>query len=300
MHVNTHLKPESVGKTGKGLYPDGMVEHDGHVGQLLKKLDDLGIANDTIVVYTTDNGAEVMSWPDGGSTPFRGEKATNWEGAFRVPNVIRWPGTVKPGHGLQRHLRARGFPPDVRGSRRRQGRGRPLHEGLPVGKETFKVHLDGYDLSPFFRGEAKESPRSEFLYWNDDGELVGCATTTGSSRSRFRSTRDFEVWEREFTNLACPTRTTCAPIRSSAGDESFEYDEWKADRAFMPRPGAGDRRAVAPELQGVPDPPEARELQPRRGDAEDDAEVLVGAAVPPPRGRRGGGSARRVDGVPRR
>ena len=92
MHIFTHLKPESQGKTGLGLYPDGMVEHDGHVGQLLKKLDDLGIADNTLVVYTTDNGAEVMSWPDGGSTPFRGEKATNWEGGFRVPMVIRWPG----------------------------------------------------------------------------------------------------------------------------------------------------------------------------------------------------------------
>ena len=97
MHVFTHLKPESEGKTGLGLYPDGMVEHDGHVGQLLKKLDDLGIADNTIVVYTTDNGAEVMSWPDGGTTPFRGEKATNWEGGFRVPTCIRWPGVIKPG-----------------------------------------------------------------------------------------------------------------------------------------------------------------------------------------------------------
>ena len=97
MHVFTHLKKESEGKTGLGLYPDGMVEHDGMVGQLLKKLDDLGIADNTIVVYTTDNGAEVMTWPDGGSTPFRGEKATNWEGGFRVPMCIRWPGVIKPG-----------------------------------------------------------------------------------------------------------------------------------------------------------------------------------------------------------
>ena len=97
MHVWTHLKPESQGKTGHGIYPDGMVELDGYVGQLLKKLDDLGIADNTIVVFTTDNGAEVMSWPDGGTTPFRGEKATNWEGGYRVPTVIRWPGTIKPG-----------------------------------------------------------------------------------------------------------------------------------------------------------------------------------------------------------
>src|SRR5262249_46659868 len=97
MHVFTHLSPSAQGKTGLGIYPDGMVEHDGHVGQLLKKLDDLGIAKNTIVVYTTDNGAEVMTWPDGGNTPYRGEKATNWEGAYRVPALIRWPGVIQPG-----------------------------------------------------------------------------------------------------------------------------------------------------------------------------------------------------------
>jgi arylsulfatase len=97
MHIFTHLKPESVGKTGMGMEADGMVEHDAHVGQLLKKLDDLRVADNTIVVYTTDNGAEMMSWPDGGSTPFRGEKATNWEGGYRVPTLIRWPGVIKPG-----------------------------------------------------------------------------------------------------------------------------------------------------------------------------------------------------------
>ena len=97
MHIWTHLKPKSAGKTGLGVYPDGMVEHDAMVGQLLKKLDDLGIADNTIVFYSTDNGAEVMSWPDGGTTPFRGEKNTNWEGGYRVPAAIRWPGLIEPG-----------------------------------------------------------------------------------------------------------------------------------------------------------------------------------------------------------
>jgi arylsulfatase len=97
MHVFTHLKPESENKTGLGIYADGMVEHDGHVGQVLKQIDELGIADNTIVIYSTDNGAEVMSWPDGGTTPFRGEKNTNWEGGYRVPAVVRWPGLVKPG-----------------------------------------------------------------------------------------------------------------------------------------------------------------------------------------------------------
>jgi arylsulfatase len=95
--VFTHLKPSSVGKTGHGLYPDGMVELDGYVGDLLKKVDDLGVADNTIVVFTTDNGAEECIWPDGGATPFRGEKDTNWEGGWRVPCVMRWPSVIKPG-----------------------------------------------------------------------------------------------------------------------------------------------------------------------------------------------------------
>ena len=121
MHIWTRLKPESQGKTGLGVYPDGMVEHDAHVGQLLKKLDDLGIANNTIVIYTTDNGAETFTWPDGGTTPFRGEKNTNWEGSYRVPALVRWPGLVQPAHRDQRHRLGRGLGVDIDG---RGGRAR--------------------------------------------------------------------------------------------------------------------------------------------------------------------------------
>ena len=119
MHVFTHLKPSSVGKTGLGLYPDGMVELDGYVGQLLKKLDDVGVADNTIVVFTTDNGAEVMSWPDGGATPFRGEKDTNWEGGWRVPCVMRWPGVIEPGRVINEICLVAGLHPDLRGRERR-------------------------------------------------------------------------------------------------------------------------------------------------------------------------------------
>ena len=129
MHVFTHLKPSSVGKTGHGLYPDGMVELDGYVGQLLKKLDDLGVTDNTIVVFTTDNGAEVLSWPDGGATPFRGEKDTNWEGGWRVPCVMRWPGVIKPGEVINEIGSLHGFPADVRGGRRRAGHRREAEEG---------------------------------------------------------------------------------------------------------------------------------------------------------------------------
>src|SRR5438128_4310669 len=148
MHVWTHLKPESKGKTGLGTYPDGMVETDGHVGQLLKLLDDLGIADNTIVVYTTDNGAEVMTWPDGGSTPFRGEKDTNWEGGFRVPCVIRWPGIIKPGTIVNDMCAHEDFIPTFAAAAGEPQIVDKLRKGHKLGDRTFKVHLDGSNLLP--------------------------------------------------------------------------------------------------------------------------------------------------------
>jgi arylsulfatase len=233
MHVWTHLKPESQGKTGHGLYPDGMVEHDGHVGQLLKKLDDLGIANNTIVVYTTDNGAEVMSWPDGGNTPFRGEKATNWEGGFRVPMVIRWPGVIKPGtvyndifahEDLIPTLAAAGGDPDVVAR---------CLKTCQSGSKSFKVHLDGYNLMPFFKGEVKESPRKEFLYWSDDGDLL--ALRIGDWKIVFKEQlhTGLGVWSGEFTNLRIPKLFNLRADPFERGDESMLYDKWMAERSFI-------------------------------------------------------------------
>ena len=206
MHVWTHLKPASQDKTGLGLYADGMVELDGYVGQLLDKLDELGIADNTIVVFTTDNGAEVMSYPDGGNTPFRGEKATNWEGGFRVPMVIRWPGVIKPGtivndicahEDLLPTFAAAAGDPDIV---------EKCKKGHKAGDKTFKVHLDGYNLLPFFKGEVKESPRKEFIYWNDDGQL--CGIRLGNIKLNFLQQlhKGMDVWTREFTNYPHPAR----------------------------------------------------------------------------------------------
>jgi arylsulfatase len=172
MHVWTHLKPESQGRTGLGTYPDGMVETDGHVGQLLRLLDDLGVADNTIVVYTTDNGAEALSWPDGGSTPFGGEKDTNWEGGFRVPCVIRWPGIIKPGTIVNDMCAHEDFLPTFAAAAGEPQIVDKLLKGHEIGSRTFKVHLDGHNLLPFLKGETKESPRKGFLYWSDDGDLV--------------------------------------------------------------------------------------------------------------------------------
>jgi arylsulfatase A-like enzyme len=233
MHVFTHLKKESDGKTGLGLYPDGMVEHDGHVGQLLKKLDDLGIADNTIVVYTTDNGAEVMSWPDGGSTPFRGEKATNWEGGFRVPTVIRWPGVIKPGtvyNDMFAHedfiptFAAAGGDPDVVAR---------CLKTCQSGNKSFKVHLDGYNLMPFFKGEVKESPRKEFLYWSDDGDLLALRLNQWKISFKEQDYTGLSVWQREFTNLRAPRIYNLRTDPFEQGPTSFEYGKWMAERMFL-------------------------------------------------------------------
>ncbi|MCY1328776.1 choline-sulfatase [compost metagenome] len=233
MHIFTHLKAESQGKTGKGLYPDGMVEHDGHVGELLKKLEDLGVLENTIVIYTTDNGAEVMSWPDGGTTPFRGEKATNWEGGYRVPMLIRWPGVIKPNtvyndmfshYDLIPTFCAAAGEPDIVAK---------CLTGYEAGSKTFKVHLDGFNLMPFFRGEVMDSPRREFLYWNDDGELVAIRVQDWKVNFKIQEHTGIGVWQREFTSLRVPWIINIRADPFERGPESFEYDRWMAERAFI-------------------------------------------------------------------
>jgi len=171
MHVWTHLKEESVGVTGIGLYPDGMVEHDKAIGVVLAKLEELGIIDNTIIMYSTDNGAEKFTWPDGGTTPFRGEKGTTWEGGFRAPCVIRWPGVIKPGtkyndifshEDMMPTLLAAAGVPDVK---------EKLLTGYKANGKNFKVHLDGYNMMPFFKGEVNESPRNEIFYFDQGGNL---------------------------------------------------------------------------------------------------------------------------------
>ena len=146
MHIWTHLKPASQGVTGIGIYPDGLVEHDRMVGQLLDKLDELGIADNTIVMYSTDNGAEVMSWPDGGTTPFRGEKNTNWEGGYRVPTLIRWPGVIEPGTIYNDVFAHEDMLPTLLAAAGVSDVKEQLKKGMKIGEKTFKVHVDGYNI----------------------------------------------------------------------------------------------------------------------------------------------------------
>lgn len=170
-HVWTHLKEESLGKTGIGIYADGMVETDGHVGELLDKLDDLGIADNTIVIYTTDNGAETVSWPDGGNTPFRGEKGTTWEGGFRSPCLIRWPGVIGPGTVYNNIISGEDWMPTLLAAAGEPNVKDKLLKGYKSGNKTFKAHLDGYNFLPYFKEEVEESPRHEIFYFDQGGNL---------------------------------------------------------------------------------------------------------------------------------
>src|SRR5512136_2186646 len=161
MHVFTHLKKESEGKTGLGVYADGMVEHDGHVGQVLAKLKELGLDQNTIVMYSTDNGAETFTWPDGGTTMFRGEKNTQWEGGYRVPAMIKWPGVIKPGTDVNDIGAHEDMLTTLLAAAGDRTVKEDLLKGRTIGSMTYKVHLDGYDLGPALRGEAAW-PRHEF------------------------------------------------------------------------------------------------------------------------------------------
>jgi arylsulfatase len=171
MHVWTHLKPSAQGRTGIGLYPDGMVEHDDMVGVLLKKLDDLGIANDTIVVYGTDNGAETVTWPDGGITPFHGEKGTTWEGGMRVPMIVRWPGVIQPGSKHNEIFSQEDWMPTLLAAAGVPDVVEKLAKGYAANGRTWKVHADGYNFLPYFKGEAKKAPREEIFYFGQGGEM---------------------------------------------------------------------------------------------------------------------------------
>jgi arylsulfatase len=231
MHFRTHI-PESIrGISGQDFYSDAMVDHDRQVGVLLAKLEELGIAENTIVVYSTDNGPHYNTWPDGANSPFRGEKNTNWEGGYRVPGLVRWPGKIAPGsvsNEIMSHLDwaptllAAAGEPDIKGK---------LLKGHKAGAKKFKAHLDGYNFLPHLTGKAKNGPRQEFLYFNDDGLLVG--TRVGDWKMVFaeQRARRFDVWREPFVFLRIPKifHLRRDPYEK-ADTDSNQYNEWWTDR----------------------------------------------------------------------
>jgi arylsulfatase len=233
MHIWTRLKAESQGKTGLGVYPDGMVEHDAHVGLLLDKLKELGLDENTIVMYSTDNGAEKFTWPDGGQSPFRGEKNTNWEGGYRVPCAIRWPGVIKPGSVFNDIFAHEDMLPTFLAAAGEPNVKEELLKGKKVGDKTFKVHLDGYDLTDALAGKSP-SPRKEFFYFNDDGSLVGLRFNQWKVVFAEQREHGFDVWQEPFVTLRLPKLFN---LRSdpyeTADHEGMDYERWRVEHLFL-------------------------------------------------------------------
>jgi arylsulfatase len=207
MHFRTHAKPRSIGQSGRwqSEYHDVMIDHDKHVGQLLKLLDDLGIADNTFVMYSTDNGPHMNSWPDSGMTPFRNEKNSNWEGAFRVPCMVRWPGKIKAGSISNEIVSHLDWLPTFLAMAGEPNITDKLLKGHKAGKKTFKVHLDGYNQLPYLTGKEPHSPRKEFFYFSDDGDLVGLRYDNWKAVfAQQRSQGTMLVWSEEFTRTRIP------------------------------------------------------------------------------------------------
>jgi arylsulfatase len=234
MHVWTRLKPASVGVTGQGLYADGMAEHDGHVGKLLEKLDTLGITDNTIVMYSTDNGAELALWPDGGYTPYRGEKNSNWEGGYRVPMMVRWPDRIKPGQVSNEIIAMMDWMPTLLAAAGDDKVKEKLRQGMRVGGQSYKVHLDGYNFLPHFTGQSATGPRQEFIYTSDTGDIV--ALRNGDWKLVFREQRahGFDVWQDPYVELRIPKLFNLRMDPFERMDhEGSGYDAWRAEHLFL-------------------------------------------------------------------
>jgi arylsulfatase len=234
MHFRTHVKAENRGKSGQDEYSDGMVEHDAHVGVLLKVIDDLGLANDTIVMYSTDNGPHYNTWPDAGTTPFRSEKNSNWEGAYRVPAFVRWPGHFLADttlNGIVAHedwlptFAAAAGAPDIK---------EKLLNGVDINGRHYRNHVDGYNQLDYLSGKVKESPRNEFWYVNDDGQIVAARYQDWKVVFLENRGEAFGVWREPFVELRVPLLFNLRrdPFEK-AQHNSNTYNDWFLDRPFV-------------------------------------------------------------------
>ncbi|MFZ5780542.1 MAG: arylsulfatase [Pseudomonadota bacterium] len=236
MHFRTHVKKENEGISGPDgdTYHDGMVEHDRMVGQLLKKLDDLGIANNTIVFYSTDNGPHYNTWPDAGTTPFRSEKNSNWEGAYRVPAFVRWPGQFPAGTTLNGIVAHEDWIPTFAAAAGDVDIKDKLLKGVELNGRTYKNHLDGYNMLDYFRGRTKESPRKEFMYVNDDGQVVAIRYDAWKVVFLENRGQAFGVWREPFTELRVPLLFNLRrdPFERAQHNANV-YNDWFLSRAFV-------------------------------------------------------------------
>ena len=253
MHFRTHVKAEHRGISGQDEYADGMVEHDMHVGQLLEVVDRLGIADNTLVMYSTDNGPHYNTWPDAGTTPFRNEKNSNWEGAYRVPAFVRWPGKFPAGktlNGIVSHedwlptFAAVAGAPDIK---------EQLREGVDLNGRHYRNYIDGYNMVDYLSGNTEESPRHEFWYVNDDGQIV--AARYDAWKAVFLENRGmrFEVWREPFVELRVPLLFNLRrdPFEKSQ-QNSNTYNDWFLDRAFVLVPIQGLAARFLKTMQEYP------------------------------------------------
>lgn len=237
MHFRTHPKPESVGQAGRwqSEYHDTMIDHDAVVGSLLDQLDALGIADDTIVIYSTDNGPHMNSWPDGGMTPFRSEKNTNWEGAFRVPEMIRWPGHIPAGVVSNEIVQHHDWLPTFLAAAGDTGIVEDLKTSKTVGDKTFTVHIDGYNLLPYLTGEEDSSPRKGLVYFSDDGDVV--ALRFDNWKMVFmeqRTAGTLAVWADPFVPLRVPKLYNLRTDPFERADiTSNTYYDWLLSNAYL-------------------------------------------------------------------
>lgn len=233
-HIFTHLGDAAEGATGLGVEADAIVEHDAMIGQLLQQLDDLGIADNTIVLYITDNGAELFSWPDGGMTPFRSEKNSNWEGAFRIPQMVRWPGRIPAGSISNDVFSLQDWLPTLMAAAGIPDVSEQLLDGYQAGDKRFRVHIDGYNQLDHVTSGG-ENPRSEYFYFSDGGDLVGLRT-----RDRWKvllmeqQSSGLDVWFEPFDDLRTPRIVDMRgdPFERAL-DESSYYDDWLVRRLFV-------------------------------------------------------------------
>jgi arylsulfatase len=235
MHFRTHVKPELRGISGQDEYSDGMVEHDMHVGEILKKIDDLGIGDNTIVFYSTDNGPHYNTWPDAASTPFRGEKNTNWEGGWRVPAMVRWPGHIAPDTVSNEIMHHMDWLPTFLSAAGQPDIKEKLLTGYKANNKDFKVHLDGYDFLPTLTGESEKGPRKEIFYFSDDGDLT--ALRYDDWKMIFleqRAEATFQAWMEPFVPLRVPLIFNLRrdPYERSQVTSNTYFD-WLIDRAYL-------------------------------------------------------------------
>ncbi|AMF96253.1 MULTISPECIES: arylsulfatase [Vibrio harveyi group] len=234
MHMRTHVPEGYKGKSGVGFYADGMLQHDDQVGVLLDKIRDLGIEDNTIVLYTTDNGPQIASWPDSGMTPFRSEKNTGWEGAFRVPALIKWPGHIKANTTFNGIVAGEDWFPTLLAAAGDDQVKKQLLKGKKVDGTSYKVHLDGYNQLPYLTGKVAQSPRKEFAYWSDAGDLMAIRYERWKIHFMIQERENgIDVWRYPLIKLRAPLIFDLSVDPFERGTSGTGYHDWAQDRAYL-------------------------------------------------------------------